>query len=275
MCWLALALTSPSALAGRERYLRYHSRGNPILAVRKPVIDKDSPLPRWAQIATILRQRIADEGVQSSGLTDDALAREFGVSTLTVRQAMRDLVDRGLVTRQRGKGTFVVGAPAKGSIDHLETFLRSWTIQGDTVRISILERTRQPANLQIASELGVAPGTNVGFVKRLREADGHPVGIDYRYLPPNIDSSLDDDDLLRETVWELLETKLGLTAMQSNTTIRAAGASADQAALLKVDVGSPVLHRGFNLLASTGECVLSGYSIYHPDRFIFATAVRR
>ena len=52
------------------------------------LLDEGSPLPRWAQIAQILRQRIADHGASLTGLSDQALAREFGVSPLTVRQAL-------------------------------------------------------------------------------------------------------------------------------------------------------------------------------------------
>src|SRR5438105_10967393 len=99
------------------------------------LLDEDSPMPRWAQIAQILRQRIAEHRPGLTSLTDQSLAREFGVSPLTVRQALNDLVRSGLVTRHRGKGTFVAAKPVQGSVDHLEALMSEWRIEGRDVRI--------------------------------------------------------------------------------------------------------------------------------------------
>ena len=238
-------------------------------------LDAASPLPRWAQIAQILRKRIAEQGAGVQGLTDHALAREFGVSPLTVRQAVADLVQSGLVTRHRGKGTFVVAKPVQGSVDHLDASVNEWRVQGRDVRIQILERQRTAATIPTAAALDVRPGTIVAYLRRLRFADGHPVGIDYRYMLADVDQRLDDADLAHETIWEVLENKLGLVDLQANTTIRAAAASDEEARLLAIAPRSPVLNRGFQLVTAGGRPILVGHSIYHPDRFIHATTVRR
>jgi GntR family transcriptional regulator len=241
------------------------------------VVDRESPLPRWAQIAAILRQRIAEQGAEVTGLSDQALTREFGVSPLTVRQAVQDLVRSGLVTRHRGRGTFVVTKqkPVQGTVDHLEAYLSEWRVKGDDVRIEILERATTAASMAVAAGLQIAPGATVGYVRRLRHADGHPLGIDYRYILVEILSQLDDTDLQRETIWETIESKVGLPTLQSNTTIRAVLASAEEAALLKIPVGSPVLTREIQLIGTSGQPMMTGHSIYHPDRFIYATTIRR
>ena len=67
----------------------------------------DSKIPLWAQIADILRRRIAESDSDSTGFTDASLVAEFGVSPMTVRQAVSVLVDEGLLVRQRGRGTFL------------------------------------------------------------------------------------------------------------------------------------------------------------------------
>jgi GntR family transcriptional regulator len=237
-------------------------------------LDTGSPLPRWAQIAQILRQRIAEQGAGIKGLTDHALAREFGVSPVTVRQAVADLVQSGLVTRHRGKGTFVVAKPVQGSVDHLEASVNEWRVQGQDVRIEILERHRTAATIPTAAALEVRPGAIIAYLRRLRFADGHPVGIDYRYMLADLDERLDDADLAHETIWEVLERKLGLVDLQANTTIRAAAASDEEARLLLIAPRSPVLNRGFQLVTPAGQPILVGHSIYHPDRFIHATTVR-
>jgi GntR family transcriptional regulator len=232
-------------------------------------------MPRWAQIAQILRQRIAEHGPALTGLTDHSLAREFGVSPLTVRQALQDLVRSGLVTRHRGKGTVVVAKPVQGSVDHLDAFMSEWRIAGRDVRIEVLHRTRMAASIPTAAALQMTPGQMVAFLHRRRCADGQPVGVDYRYYPLELDERLDDADVEHETLWEVLENKLGMFNIYANVTIRATAALEDDARLLEVAPGSPVLDRGFHLIASTGRPILVGHSIYHPDRFIHATTVRR
>jgi GntR family transcriptional regulator len=238
-------------------------------------VDRNSPLPRWAQIAAILRQRIAEQGVELTGLSDQALAREFGVSPLTVRQAVQDLVRQGLLTRRRGKGTSVVAKPRQGSVDHLEAYLSEWRVKGDDVRIEILECSMTVASIPVAAALQINPGDRVGYVRRLRRADGHPVGIDYRFLLAEILARLDESDLQQETVWETIEKKLGLATLQSNTTIRAVLASPAEAEILKIPALSPVLNREIQLIGINGQSMMTGHSIYHPDRFIYATTIRR
>ena len=232
-------------------------------------------MPRWAQIAQILRQRISEHGVALTGLTDQSLAKEFGVSPLTVRQAVQDLVSSGLVTRHRGKGTFVAGKPRQGSVDHLDAFMSEWRIEGRDVRIEVLERTRMAASIPTAAALQIKPGQMVAFLHRRRCAYGQPVGVDYRYFPLELDERLNDADVEHETIWEVLESKHGMFNLHANVTIRATTARDEDARLLEIPPRSPVLDRGFHLVASTGRPILVGHSIYHPDRFIHATTVRR
>jgi GntR family transcriptional regulator len=237
-------------------------------------VDPASPLPRWAQIAAILRQRVAQRGPQLTGLSDQALTREFGVSPVTVRQAVQQLVVEGLVTRHRGKGTFVVQTPLQGSLDHLEAFMREWRVQGHDVQITILERSAVAASIPIAAALNIRPGQLVGFLRRLRCADGLPVAIDYRHIPWEVNAQLEDKDLEHEAIWETVERKLGLAPRQSNTTIKATAATAEEASLLDIPPHSPVLNREFQLIATNAQPVLTGHSIYHPNRFVYATTIR-
>jgi GntR family transcriptional regulator len=129
--------------------------------------------------------------------------------------------------------------------------------------------------MPIAAALQIRPGQLVGYLRRLRYADGQPVGIDYRYIVGSTDQRLDDSDVMHETIWEVLEKKLGMMNIKSSVTIRATAARAEDAVLLKIPPASPVLHREFHLVNMPDEPILIGHSIYHPDRFIHATTVRR
>jgi GntR family transcriptional regulator len=238
-------------------------------------LDPLSPLPLWAQIAGVLRQRISSQGPAVTGLSDQAIAREFGVSPLTARQAVQDLVNSGLVTRHRGKGTFVVSKPLQGTVDHLEAVMSEWRVQGRDVRIEVLQRSRVAASIPTAAALQVEVGEIVTFLHRRRVADGHAVGVDYRHIRREVDDQLDDADVQHETLWEVLENKLGMHDIHANVTIRATTAQEEDARLLGIDPGAPVLDRGFQLVRSDSLPVLIGHSIYHPQRFIHATTIRR
>lgn len=267
-------MTSRS-LAKREQSRKAPLVTTPAPTPGAPLIDEGSAMPRWAQIARILRQRVAEHGPGLTTMSDQSLAREFGVSPLTVRQAVQDLVRHGLVTRHRGKGTFVVAKPPQGSVDHLDAFMSEWRITGRDVRIDVLERSRQAASIPTAATLQVKPGELVAFLHRRRCADGDAVGVDYRYFPIELDERLDDADVQHETIWEVLENKLAMYNLHANVTIRATAAREEDARLLDIALGSPVLDRGFQIVSATGRPILVGHSIYHPDRFIHATTVRR
>jgi GntR family transcriptional regulator len=237
-------------------------------------IDRSSPLPVWAQIAEVLRRRIDERGSEVGSLSDEALSREFGVSPVTARQAVQDLVKRGLVTRHRGRGTFVVPRSQPVRLHHFEARFRSWHIKDAASEIRVIERTRIPATLSVAAELRVEPGTVVGFVRRAREVGGSTIGVEYRWLPPPVDKLLSDGDLRHDSLWALLEGAFGMVGLRAETVIRAAGATADEAELMGVPIGSPVLQRGSQVINGEGECVLSGHSSYHQDWFIVATSLR-
>jgi GntR family transcriptional regulator len=146
-------------------------------------------------------------------------------------------------------------------------------VQGGAVRIEILERAVVAASIPVAVGLDGRAGQPVGFLRRLRYSNDRPVAIDYRYIPVDLYEQLDNVDLEHEAIWETLERKLGLSARQSNTTIKASTATTQEARLLELPVGSPVLNRGLQLLVDGNRAVLAGHSIYHPDRFVYATTI--
>src|SRR5579872_4397651 len=103
-----------------------------------PLLKPRSTIPLWAQIADILRQRIAEGGDAQPDFTDAALVAEFKVSPMTVRQAVQELVVEGLLVRQRGRGTFIARTPVRGPLDSLERYLERWRFPGRDFRVEIL-----------------------------------------------------------------------------------------------------------------------------------------
>jgi GntR family transcriptional regulator len=237
---------------------------------RESLLETHSGIPRWAQIAEILRRRIAEGASEATRFTDAALVAEFKVSPMTVRQAVQNLVDDGLLVRQRGRGTFLAGKPVCAPISALEQYLEQWRFQGRRSGVEILSRTLVAANIPLAAELGVTQGALVGYVRRLRSIDGYPVALDRRYLPADLNVVLTDEDILERGFWKAIEARTSLQVRKANLTIRASSANQDEAEFLWLSAGSPVLDRGLQLITDAGRIVMTGHTLYHPDRFIYS-----
>src|SRR5262249_37264125 len=145
-------------------------------------------VPLWVNVANVLRSRI-ENGDDPGRLSDIALSNEFNVSTVVVRQAVRQLVDEGLLVRQRGKGTFVTKEPKEplhGGLNAVEPFFDEWRLQGKRVRVELVDNRTIAASIPVAAGLGIRPGEMVAYLRRLRFADDLPVAVDYRYMPTEL-----------------------------------------------------------------------------------------
>ncbi|MGH7662488.1 MAG: GntR family transcriptional regulator, partial [Vulcanimicrobiaceae bacterium] len=210
---------------------------------------------------------------EPSSLADNALAVEFGVSPMTVRQAVQQLVTEGLLIRQRGKGTIVAPRPLRGSPQVMERLLEDWRLQGRDCRADILDRKLVAADARVAAVLGVQAGEHIAFVRRLRFVDGSPIALDNRYLSAELCEHFTNRDLAEKPIFMLLREKLHLPVTQATFTIRAAMADEYQARLLQIRRGAPILDREVDVTGADGVVFMTGNSLYHPDRFIFvATA---
>jgi len=228
---------------------------------------------RWITVASILRERIAKGDIRDGrDLSDIGLANEFQVSTAVVRQAVTQLVEEGLLTRQRGKGTFINKEPLEGGLK-LESF-DAWNLQGHTISVELLEARNVVANITVAAGLGVQVGQPAFYLKRLRCADGLPVALDYRYIPADLATGIDHHEFQEEAIWRVLQRTRGVQMMESMRTIKASAATQEAADILDVPPGSPVLHHEVQVLDTTGRVTILGTTVYHPDRFVYRTMVK-
>lgn len=229
--------------------------------------------PRWLNIAATLRERITNDPNQEEGnLSDIALANEFKVSTAVIRQAVGQLVEEGLLTRQRGRGTFIRQKPIQSNL-RLENF-SAWAVQGHTVSVEILERRVVAANITLAAGLGLRVGAHLTFLKRLRSSNGLPVAYDHRYIPAELTEGIENSKFEEDAIWSVLSHDKGVHVAESTFTVKAAGATAEAAEMLHVEVGSPVLEYEVKVVDSRGRIVILGTTFCHPDRFVSQTIVR-
>ena len=147
-----------------------------MIARRRPAITKR------AQVRGILEELIETELSPGEAIPSErALVVRLGVSRVTVRQAIADLVATGVLERVHGKGTYLTG-PQVDSRLHLTSFSREMRDRGLVPATLVLSAAEQPADNGVSQALRIRPGQPVVRVERLRTADGTPDGVRGRSL---------------------------------------------------------------------------------------------
>ena len=173
---------------------------------------------------------------------DVELAERYGVSRMTVRQAVANLVDQSLVERRQGIGTFVAGdGPGRRSLNRLTSFSEDIRASGQELSTEILAQATIAPTPEIAKHLALGKGAQVVFVARVRKLDGTPKSIHHSYLPYGEFPSLDRELLVEGSLYKTLERVYDVRPRRADQRIRAVAATRDVARHLEVSLRSPVL----------------------------------
>ncbi len=238
----------------------------------------ESALPLYFRVMSVLEARIHSGELrpQMRLPSEGDLAREFGVSRGTVREALRELETAGLIERHQGKGSFVSDstgsrpAPIKytGLLEDLYDQVRK--VQ---VRSVELETTVGPPAILAALQL--PDGTPLTVVKRDRHLDGQPFAYTVNFLPTDIGGRIDPATLRREPLLRVLEERLGIEIGSAEQNMQARLADAETARLLGVPLASPVMFAERVYFTQRGKPLQVAHSVYRADRYQFSVHLKR
>ena len=219
---------------------------------------------RYLAIADDLRERVARGEFGAGRLlpSEAELSAAYDASRVTVRKALEALRDEGLVDARQGFGWFVAADPLRQSLGRLGTIESQLAASGLTPERRVLDFGFVTAPAWVARELG--PGT-VLRVRRVNLADGEPFARVTVWCPERLGSSLSRDEVERSPFYELLPIELG----GATQTIAAGAASADDAGVLAVPAGSPVLMCRRVTTSVAGDPVLVSEHIFPAHRTEF------
>jgi GntR family transcriptional regulator len=205
-------------------------------------LDKKSFTPLYYQLADLLREKIHD-GSLTSGMalpSEFDLIDEHNISRGTVREALRLLEQEGIIEKRKGVGTFVSAPKIEHETDRPMGFSRVMQMTGKTATAQLLEMRKFLPSHSISETLGLSQVDSVYLVKRLRFADEEPLLLEYSYFREDVGEKLLNQNLTK-SIYSLMEGKFGLILNRSVNTVEAQLAKEEEAALLGVETGSPVL----------------------------------
>jgi GntR family transcriptional regulator len=204
-------------------------------------LDTSSGIPLYVQVRERLRSEL-DQMQQGEPIPVEAeLEKRFGVSRITIRRAIEELADDGLLLRQQGKGTFV----QRSKLTHELSLITSWTDQ--LKRLGFVPRTahrkcaEETAPSHVVDALRLAQSEKVVRIERVRLAQREPISYMINYIPSRLVPGFMQTKFKQESLYELLENKYGLFAAMAVDTVGSRPATNEEAAALKIDKKAPVL----------------------------------
>jgi GntR family transcriptional regulator len=226
---------------------------------------------KHVRVRDYLRSLVTHELAVGDAIPSERLLCErFGVSRMTVRQAVDALVVEGLLEREQGRGTFV--APSKMDLEvRLSSFGEEMRRRGMEPSSKVLAADEIAAASDIADALDLLPGERVFYLHRVRYADGEPMAIEQSWLPSRLAPGLYDDGPPASVYGEL--RRRGLELDWGEDTVAAAEVDAQDADLLGLPVGRAVLRMTRRTFAGETACVYSRSS-YRADRYVLWVPLR-
>jgi GntR family transcriptional regulator len=232
--------------------------------------------PLYHQVYRRIAAEIEDGGLQPGDRlpSERWLCDELGVSRATVRRAIEELVSDGLV-EGRGRGSFVTGQALAEPRDTLMSLSELGRSRGLVASARVLLLQVRPATIDEADALAIAPGAELFELRRLRMLDGMPISIDSNRIPLRLAPSLREVDFTGASLYDTLERE-GHRLVRADYDVEARAADADEAELLELEVGAPVLLTTTMAVDEAGRIVDIGRTTYRADRYRFqATLMRR
>jgi len=228
-----------------------------------------SRVPRYHRIAETLRERIRIGELPSGARLDNQrqLAKSFGVTLMTLRQALELLEREHLITRRHGLGTFVAAPSIDYDILQLRRFAGDLSAKGERVATRLLGTRFAAADRRVAEALRLAGRPRVLVLERLRLVDEHPMSLQRSFLPSPLGDEVIRADLALTPLHQVLEFKLGVVITRASETVSAVRLGRREARDLGCRAGQPAFESERVSYDAGGAPIVFDRAFIPGDRF--------
>ena len=231
-----------------------------------PAYRAGPPSPKYQWLRELIRVEYASWDPGTPIPSEAELCQTHGVSRTTVRKALDDLANEGLLYRVQGKGTFVAATRVpERFVQFTAGFYDDMIARGIPFRTEVLEQAVIEAPKDIAGKLRVALGELVVRIRRLRYVNSHPVLLSDSYVPLNLFPGIDREDLRNASLYATLREKYGAKLARGTRYVSAASCTEDQGALLNAAPGSPLLVISGVMVDTVGRLIEAGTAWLRGD----------
>lgn len=242
------------------------------------ILAHDSPLPLYHQIKEILRKRVNRGDFQPDELipTEKELELQYKVSRTTIRKALQDLVTSGILYRKQGVGTFVAIPKIRHNSQDLMSFSEEMKARGFQPGAQLISFSREAPGDHVMKKLSLNQGENVYEIRRLRLADGNPVGIHTSYLSTQLIKDLSENMLLKYgSLYQLLEENYNTSITHADESLEAILVNDEEAAILQIDPNSPLLLVARVAYYQKNTPIEFVKMVYRPDLYKYFSRLSR
>jgi GntR family transcriptional regulator len=238
------------------------------------VTDLTSAEHRFRQVAKIIAGQIAAGEIQRGTrlMSERDLGKHFNVSRVTIRRALLELQDRGLIEPEGARGWFVTSS--LGEPNALMGFSEMARARGLTPSSHVLSATTRSATIDEAERLGIAPGASLFDLERIRLLDAVPVAHERSRIVLDLAPDVASREYAALSLYDELR-RAGIVAYSADYVLQATAATPNEAELLDVVVGAPLLVASATTHMQSGKAIELSHSVFRGDRYRFRTTLFR
>ncbi|MHB1938350.1 MAG: GntR family transcriptional regulator [Acidobacteriaceae bacterium] len=240
-------------------------------------LDRDSAVPLYHQIQQRLLGQIYSGTLKLGEPLPSAqeIAATLGVSQMTVRQAIKSLCNLGIIYSKQGKGTFISGIKLEKNFRQVLSFTEEMKARGSRPLSKVLSFQVQRGNAQVIEALRLGPDEDVVQLRRVRQANTLPMGIECSSLPLRLCPDLLDTFDPRGSLYKALSEHYGIHMIVADEVVEVGLASFEEAKLLRISPGNPVFFFTRISYIQNGQPVEHVKATYRGDRYKIVNRLTR
>lgn len=236
------------------------------------LVNKESYIPYYLQIYNELKNRIELMVYKPNEIlpSENELVREFNVTRVTVRNAIKKLKDEGRIYTEKGRGSYVNSPKIVQNLDKIYSFGRGFEEKGYKFESDVIEAYTETCNSVLQKKLQLLPNESVIVIKMLRKLEGIPVVLQTSYIPKSLAPEIATLDLNRNSIYDVLENEYNIKLLRATEYLDPIVSDEYYSKLLHIEVNTPLFLTERITYSENGKPVEFRRCAIRNDKFRFS-----